>query len=212
MTNQFPELVISDNIGVCSVRDDTRALAEATARTRETPGRALDMGTGSGYVGLYLAQRGWIVDATDVSPRAVELARRNANHNGLALNIYASDLFAQVTGKFDAIAFNPPMRPTETEFSRLITALLRRNPRISGWLMRVVGRRFEHGRHAFLADVAAQARQYLNREGRLLMGISDEEASRLDALPGVHLVRSTPIPSMPRQDIYEFQFDDRATA
>ncbi len=63
---------------VCA-RDDARWLR----RLRGCPGRAaLDMGTGSGYVGIYLALHGWEVHATDVSLRAVELAQRNAAANG----------------------------------------------------------------------------------------------------------------------------------
>ena len=55
-TQQLPELVVRDQVGVCGVRDDTRVLAEVAAAAAP-PGRALDLGTGTGYVGLYLAQR-----------------------------------------------------------------------------------------------------------------------------------------------------------
>jgi methylase of polypeptide subunit release factors len=95
----LPPLRIHDGMGVCGVRNDTRVLAEAAA-ANPGPGRALDLGTGTGYVGLYLAQRGWQVDAVDVSPRAVELAQANAERNGLAarsspggVRVYRSNLF-----------------------------------------------------------------------------------------------------------------------
>lgn len=198
---------IEDSIGVCGVRDDTRALAEAAARL-PGPGRALDMGTGSGYVGIYLALHGWDVDATDVSPRAVELAQRNAAANGAPVRVYQSDLFGQVEGTFDLILFNPPMRPDETEFSRVVTSLLRRSPRISAWLMHLVGHRFERGRHDFLASVLTAARGRLNRGGRVLMGVSSDEIERLGRLPGVRVVEITPIPTMPRQDILHFALEE----
>ena len=200
---------IEDSVGVCGVRDDTRALAEAAAQL-PGPGRALDMGTGSGYVGIYLALHGWEVDATDVSPRAVELARRNAAANGAAVRVYQSDLFDRVEGTFDLILFNPPMRPDETEFSRIVTSLLRRSPRISGWLMRVVGDRFERGRHEFLASVLTAARGRLNPGGRVLMGVSSDEIERLGRLPGVRVAEVTPIPTMPRQDIVHFALEEGA--
>jgi methylase of polypeptide subunit release factors len=115
----LPELIIMDSVGVCSMRNDTRLLAES-AHNGAAPGRALDLGTGTGYVGLYLAQRGWQVDAVDISPRALAAdAQQNAQRNQLALGIYASNLFDQVQGDFDVIACNPPMRPGETELSRL---------------------------------------------------------------------------------------------
>lgn len=208
----LPELVIHDSVGVCGVRDDTRRMAEAAAASAP-PGRALDLGTGSGFIGLYLAQRGWQVDAVDVSPRAVELARQNALRNGLAaegrpggVRVYQSNLFDQVQGPYDVIAFNPPMRPDENELSRVITSLLRRSPRVSGWLMKIVGERFESGRSPFLAQVVAEARQRLRPGGRLLLGISEEETVEIAALPGVHLAHVEPIPSMVRQVVAEFTF------
>lgn len=200
---------IEDSVGVCGVRDDTRALAEAAAQF-PGPGRALDMGTGTGYIGIYLALHGWEVDATDVSPRAVELARRNAAANGAAVRVYQSDLFDRVEGTFDLILFNPPMRPDETEFSRIVTSLLRRSPRISAWLMHLVGHRFERGRHEFLASVLSAARDRLKPGGRVLMGVSADEIERLSQLSDIHVVEVTPIPTMPRQDIVHFAVEEGA--
>jgi len=199
-------LDIHDHIGVCGVRTDTRLLAEIAATT--TPGRALDLGTGTGYIGLYLAQRGWQVDAVDISPRAVELARANAARNHLAVNVYASNLFEQTTGRYDIIAFNPPMRPDETEVSRILTSLLRRSPAISRALMRLVGERLENGRTDFLAQIIEEARQRLNPQGRLVLGISSEEAHFIATLPGVTLQNLIAIPGMVRQEIAVYTFQE----
>lgn len=196
----LPALHIHDNIGVCGVRTDTRLLAEVTAAAA-APGRALDMGTGTGYIGLYLAQRGWQVDAVDISPRAVELARANAARNHLPVNVYVSNLFDQTSGRYDVIAFNPPMRPDETEISRILTSLLRRSPAISRLLMRLVGERFETGRTDFLTQVVEEAGRRLTPQGRLVLGISKDEAHFIAALPGVQLQQLIPIPEMERQEI-----------
>jgi methylase of polypeptide subunit release factors len=207
----LPPLRIHDSVGVCGVRSDTRLLAE-TAAGGAAPGRALDMGTGTGYIGLYLAQRGWQVDAVDVSPRAVELAQANAERNGLAagggVRIFLSNLFDQVEGDYDVIAFNPPMRPDETEWSRIVTSLLRRSPTVSRLLMRLVGERFESGRSAFLAQVVQDAASRLRPGGRLVLGISDDEAQEIAALPGVRLLGAWPIPDMVRQEIAVYCFED----
>jgi SAM-dependent methyltransferase len=42
------------------------------------PGRALDLGCGTGRASIYLAQRGWICDGVDFIPAAVDLARERA--------------------------------------------------------------------------------------------------------------------------------------
>lgn len=189
------------------MRDDTRTLAQMAAEAA-TPGRALDVGAGTGYVGLYLAQRGWQVDAVDISPRAVELARANAERNGVAMNVYLSNLFDRVQGTFDVIAFNPPMRPDESELSRIATSLLRRNPRISSFLMSLLGERFEGNRSDFLTQVVAEARRRLNPGGRLLLAINAKEVAEVARLPGVRLLREQLLPGMEPQQVAEYRFEE----
>lgn len=203
----LPELIIMDGVGVCSTRHDTRLLAESAHDGAAAPGRALDLGTGAGYVGLYLAQRGWQVDAVDISPRALQLAQQNAARNQVALRIYASNLFDQVQGVFDVIACNPPMRPGETELSRLVTSTLRRSPRLSQLLMDLVGTRLEGNRLAFLTHLVAETRQHLRPGGRLLLAINAGEVTELARLPGVRLLRALPIPGMGSQEVAEFRFE-----
>jgi len=72
----------------------------------------LDMGTGSGAVGLFAALRGATVTACDVNPRAVTLAAENARRNGARMDVVESNLFAALTGRrFDLICFNLPFYP-----------------------------------------------------------------------------------------------------
>jgi SAM-dependent methyltransferase len=54
------------------------AFAEGAA-----PGRALDLGCGTGRASIYLAQRGWICDGVDFIPAAVDLARERATTAGV---------------------------------------------------------------------------------------------------------------------------------
>ncbi len=77
----------------------------------------LDMGTGSGVVGVCCARRGARVLAVDIHPAAVQLARRNAEKHGVAASMQCrkSDLFEAVgTGRsFDWVIFNPPFYPRD---------------------------------------------------------------------------------------------------
>jgi len=71
--------------------------------------RLLDMGTGSGMVGIFAAGRGARVTACDINPRAVALADENARRNGVEMEVVASDLFSSLAGRsFDMICFNLP--------------------------------------------------------------------------------------------------------
>ena len=82
-------------------------------------GRLLDLGCGSGVVGLLARRAGAEVTACDVSPRAVAAAR----DNGLP-DVRLGDLFAPVNGEcFDVVAFNPPWYPGDARWHPLGRAL-----------------------------------------------------------------------------------------
>ena len=129
-------------------------------------------------------------------------------HNGVSMAVYVSDLFDQVQGTFDLIAFNAPMRPDETELSRVATSLLRRNPQISRFLMSLVGERFKGNRLDLLVRVVAEARRSLNPGGLLLLAINVKEVAEVARLPGVRLLREQPLPGMEPQEVAKFRLEE----
>lgn len=74
----------------------------------------LDVGCGYGPIGLAAARlvENGHVTMLDLNTRAIELAKENAQLNGITnVTIMESDLFAAVKGKnFDVILSNPPIR------------------------------------------------------------------------------------------------------
>ena len=56
------------------------------------PGRALDLGCGTGTDSVYLARRGWDVTGVDQVPRALALARRRAAAAGVAPRFVLGDV------------------------------------------------------------------------------------------------------------------------
>lgn len=69
----------------------------------------LDVGTGSGLLALFAAERGGLVTALDINPFAVETARRNAAANQLEVKILESDLFKKLPKQhFNIVLINPP--------------------------------------------------------------------------------------------------------
>lgn len=74
-------------------------------------GRALDLGCGSGILGLVMARRGFHVDAVDVNPEAARCAEQNALRNGLEdrIEVHHGDLFEPTRGtRYDLVTFSPP--------------------------------------------------------------------------------------------------------
>ncbi|HYG88272.1 MAG TPA: 50S ribosomal protein L3 N(5)-glutamine methyltransferase [Azospirillum sp.] len=98
------ELLFSELFG----GDDMTLVEDPTA-----VGRVLDLCTGSGCLAI-LAARVFPeaeVDAVDLSPDALEVARRNVADNGLAerVHLFQGDLFAPLKNrKYDVILTNPP--------------------------------------------------------------------------------------------------------
>ena len=77
-----------------------RVIAEAAI----APCRAIDLGCGTGTNAVWLAQQGFDVTAVDVSPRAVEMARRRAEAAGVRAHFLVADLTRpppELAGPFD---------------------------------------------------------------------------------------------------------------
>jgi methylase of polypeptide subunit release factors len=85
--------------------------AQMAAEVR--PGeRWLDMGCGSGIVGLAMARVGAEVTCVDVDPEAVRCARANAALHDVRLEVLQGDLFEPVRDRrFHGVVYNVPFWP-----------------------------------------------------------------------------------------------------
>ncbi len=98
------------NSDVLDPRPDTETLVAAAL---EQPfDNVLDLGTGSGAIILsLLAERPQAMGvATDISAKALDMARRNAGRIGVAdrVQFKESDWFEGINGQYDLIVSNPP--------------------------------------------------------------------------------------------------------
>lgn len=87
--------------------------------------RVLDVGCGYGPIGLtaaMLATEGKVT-MIDVNERAADLARRNAEHNGIRnVEVRVSDVYSAVQQEtFDVILTNPPIRAGKEIVHRIFT-------------------------------------------------------------------------------------------
>jgi release factor glutamine methyltransferase len=101
------------NPSVLIPRPETEIIIESVMGLRATslkPCRILDVGTGSGCIGVTLALEvtGAEVFASDISEQAVQVARDNAFRLNARVTFLCMDLLDAVRGPFDFIVCNPP--------------------------------------------------------------------------------------------------------
>lgn len=177
-TVEFCDLDFKSDSRALIPRPETEDLTrKLLAREWPTGAAILDLGCGSGVIGLSLAHglMGKAVSVTlaDLSPEALTLAKENAIvlPEGSEVRFVESDLFSAIDGTYDLVAANLPYIPDadETELSREV----RRDPALAlygGPLGTEIMERF-------LRESSA----YLNPGGLIAMefGIGQAETLRL---------------------------------
>lgn len=143
----------------------------------DRPLLVLDLGTGSGVIGITLAleRPHWRVTLSDVSPAALTVAQQNAGHFGLDLPVVESDLFAGMADqRFDLIVTNPPyIDPAAT--SLMDTAVLKYEPDLALFA--------DEAGLGFYHRLFTQAGNHLTRTGQLFGETGfDQERSIQDLL------------------------------
>lgn len=141
-------------------------------------GRVLDLCTGSGCLAILAAQAfpEAHVDAVDISPDALAVARRNVDDYGLAerITLTESDAFAALDGqRYDVIVSNPPYVNAEAMAS--LPDEYRREPLLalgSG----------EDGLD-FTRIILREAAAHLNPKGVLIVEIGNNQAALEHAFP-----------------------------
>lgn len=106
---------------VLGVGPASTTLADLTVR--EATNSVLDLGTGCGVQLLHLSRHAQNLTATDLNPRALDLARSTVALNGIDADMRLGSLYGPVAADtFDLIVTNPPyvMSPPTTDAERLL--------------------------------------------------------------------------------------------
>lgn len=177
---EFMGLTFHVEPGVLIPRADTEILVEKALAWMKPGARVLDIGTGSGAIAVSLAKLGRQaqVTAVDVSDRALEIARRNAERNGAAVEFVKSDCFSALKGrKYDMIVSNPPYI-SEDEMRGLMPEVTR-EPELA-----LFG-----GADGldFYRRISREAPEYLNEGGCLLFEIGWLQKDAVSALVKAHI-------------------------
>ena len=88
--------------------------------------KILDLGTGTGIVGIYLSKIGNEVTSTDINKNSLRLAEENCKINNVTLNLLYSDLYENIFDKFDVIIFLIPFIQYKHTYSRSFSYLYKK--------------------------------------------------------------------------------------
>ena len=161
--------------------------------------RVLDLCTGSGCIGISigkLAEEGQRqtedtlkedardkgastenccieVVCSDISKRALEVAKRNAERNGVEVTLIESNLFEKITGKFHVIVSNPPY-VTGAEMEELMPEVRLFEPETALYGM-------EDGLY-FYREITRKAPEYLEKNGKLFFEIGCRQGQEVSGL------------------------------
>lgn len=122
------------NSNVLIPRSETEQLVEHVlyqydAYFNDQKVRVLDLGTGSGCIGLTLSLEEKQMDVTisDISQDALDVALKNRDALGAQAHIVLSNLFANIEGTFDIIVSNPPYIPD----SEIVQDIVEKEPSVA---------------------------------------------------------------------------------
>jgi release factor glutamine methyltransferase len=120
-TREFWALDFEVGPDVLIPRPETELIVEEALALvgRESSPRIVDVGTGSGCIAVALAREipGARITATDVSPHALSVARRNALRHGVAdrVTLVETSFLEGIDAGADLIVSNPPYVPSVSE-------------------------------------------------------------------------------------------------
>ena len=138
----------------------------------------LDVGTGSGCIAISLAKAlpEAQVTAIDVSPKAIAVAQRNAERNGIKVQFLQRDILQTETlpEKYDIIISNPPY-VRELEKNEMHSNVLNYEPHLALFVP-------DDRPLLFYEQIAILAQQYLKPKGRLFFEINQYLAAEMQVM------------------------------
>ena len=107
---EFMGLTFHVNSNVLIPRQDTETLVEEAIKLVEPGMSILDMCTGSGCIIISILKKCSGIQGTgsDISKQALNVAKKNAKLNNVAVDFERSDMFENLSDKYDMIVSNPP--------------------------------------------------------------------------------------------------------
>ncbi|MDP3940899.1 MAG: methyltransferase [bacterium] len=192
----FNNIKIDNPPGVSPVAGDTTLLAKHIKKLK--PKHALEIGTGTGFVPIYLATCGITCDASDITKQAVETAKKNARRNKVTQKFFVSDLFQSVKGQYDVIFFNPPFGNTSNKtLAKYLEIVKSFIPKKSDIAIHISYLLIARQRRILIQSFLREAKKHLHKRGSVVVFLFEKELDiagpykqkKLGQYKGFHLMQ-----------------------
>ncbi len=179
-TAPFYDLTLKVNKDVLIPRFETEYLIEKTINYAKkyfsNKINILDIGTGSGAIAISLKKHlDSNVTASDISAKALEIAKENAINNNAKITFIKSDIFENIKGKFDIIISNPPYIAYDEEIEDIVK---NNEPHIALYAK-------DNGLY-FYKKIINQAKKYLNKKSILAFEIGMTQGHSLKEYASIY--------------------------
>ena len=175
---EFHNITINNQVGVSPVGKDTMLIAQQVSQLEFDC--ALEVGTGTGFIPIYLSTLTRQCEGIDINPQAITCATENAKLNNAHIKFYLSDLFTNVRGKFDLIIFNPPygnVRSTSwSKYLEIIKSLL---PKENALISRITYLLIRKSRRQLISLFLDKAPSLLTDSGNIVILLHHTELDLL---------------------------------
>ena len=166
-------------------RPETEELMEIILDQEPASGRAIDIGTGSGCmaVSLSVGKPGWEVDAVDISPEALAMARDNNARLGGKVRMWQADVLTwtpepALHHAYDCLMSNPPYVPM-SQRAGMQTRVADHEPAIALFVPDADPLRFYRA-------IARLGRTLLKDQGRIYLEINQDHGQDILRLLATH--------------------------
>lgn len=172
---EFFGLLFKVNPSVLIPRQDTESLVEEAIKLAKPGMKIMDMCTGSGCILISVMKNVPNIEGVgyDISKQALSVAKENARLNGVNALFEKSDLFEEITEKYDMIISNPPYIPSNDIISLM--------PEVGQFEPIEALDGMEDGLY-FYRKIVMESNHHLNEGGMLLFEIGCDQGQAVSSM------------------------------
>jgi len=153
-------------------RPETELLVEKIINEEKKASSMLEIGTGSGAIVIALAKNldNIKIDAIDILKDVLKIAEQNAKLNNVEINFFQSDIFKNVSEKYNIILSNPPYI-SQTDYEQLPVEIKDFEPKSALQAM-------NNGLY-FYKEILKYAKEHLTKSGKIYFEIGYDQAKKI---------------------------------